>query len=225
MNNKTILIVDDESQIRKLLEINLVNQDYKVLMASTGEEGIHMAASHQPDLILLDLGLPDINGHEVLKQLKTWYMKPIIILSVQNSEFHIVKALDNGAEDYLGKPFRTGELLARIRNAMRHAGVKNNADKIQTGLLCIDLNSRTVTVNQELIKLTATEYELLTLLASNQSKVLTHQFILKQIWGPSFVEETQYLRVYIGQLRKKIEINSNDPKHIVTESGVGYRFF
>ena len=225
MNNKTILIVDDESQIRKLLEINLVNQDYKVLMASTGEEGIHMAASHQPDLILLDLGLPDINGHEVLKQLKTWYMKPIIILSVQNSEFDIVKALDNGAEDYLGKPFRTGELLARIRNAMRHAGVKNNADKIQTGLLCIDLNSRTVTVNQELIKLTATEYELLTLLASNQSKVLTHQFILKQIWGPSFVEETQYLRVYIGQLRKKIEINSNDPKHIVTESGVGYRFF
>jgi two-component system KDP operon response regulator KdpE len=225
MNNKTILIVDDESQIRKLLEINLVNQDYKVLMASTGEEGIHMAASHQPDLILLDLGLPDINGHEVLKQLKAWYMKPIIILSVQNSEFDIVKALDNGAEDYLGKPFRTGELLARIRNAMRHAGVKNNADKIQTGLLCIDLNSRTVTVNQELIKLTATEYELLTLLASNQSKVLTHQFILKQIWGPSFVEETQYLRVYIGQLRKKIEINSNDPKHIVTESGVGYRFF
>lgn len=225
MNNKTILIVDDESQIRKLLEINLVNQEYKVLMASTGEEGIHMAASHQPDLILLDLGLPDINGHEVLKQLKTWYMKPIIILSVQNSESDIVKALDNGAEDYLGKPFRTGELLARIRNAMRHAGVKNNADKIQTGLLCIDLNSRTVTVDQELIKLTATEYELLTLLASNQSKVLTHQFILKQIWGPSFVEETQYLRVYIGQLRKKIEINSNDPKHIVTESGVGYRFF
>ncbi len=225
MNNKIILIVDDESQIRKLLEINLENQDYKVLMASTGEEGIHMAASHQPDLILLDLGLPDINGHEVLKQLKTWYMKPIIILSVQNSESDIIKALDNGAEDYLCKPFRTGELLARIRNAMRHAEVNNHDNKIQTGLLCIDLNTRTVSVDQEIIKLTSTEYQLLTLLASNQGKVLTHQFILKQIWGPSFVEETQYLRVYIGQLRKKIEINSNDPKHIVTESGVGYRFF
>ncbi len=225
MNNKTILIVDDESQIRKLLEINLENQDYKVLMASTGEEGIHMAASHQPDLILLDLGLPDINGHEVLKQLKTWYMKPIIILSVQNSESDIIKALDNGAEDYLCKPFRTGELLARIRNAMRHAEVNNHDNKIQTGLLSIDLNTRTVSVDQEIIKLTSTEYQLLTLLASNQGKVLTHQFILKQIWGPSFVEETQYLRVYIGQLRKKIEINSNDPKHIVTESGVGYRFF
>lgn len=225
MNNKIILIVDDESQIRKLLEINLENQDYKVLMASTGEEGIHMAASHQPDLILLDLGLPDINGHEVLKQLKTWYMKPIIILSVQNSESDIIKALDNGAEDYLCKPFRTGELLARIRNAMRHAEVNNHDNKIQTGLLSIDLNTRTVSVDQEIIKLTSTEYQLLTLLASNQGKVLTHQFILKQIWGPSFVEETQYLRVYIGQLRKKIEINSNDPKHIVTESGVGYRFF
>ena len=225
MNNKTILIVDDESQIRKLLEINLENQDYKVLMASTGEEGIHMAASHQPDLILLDLGLPDINGHEVLKQLKTWYMKPIIILSVQNSESDIIKALDNGAEDYLCKPFRTGELLARIRNAMRHAEVNNHDNKIQTGLLSIDLNTRTVSVDQEIIKLTSTEYQLLTLLASNQGKVLTHQFILKQIWGPSFIEETQYLRVYIGQLRKKIEINSNDPKHIVTESGVGYRFF
>jgi len=225
MNNKTILIVDDESQIRKLLEINLENQDYKVLMASTGEEGIHMAASHQPDLILLDLGLPDLNGHEVLKQLKTWYMKPIIILSVQNSESDIIKALDNGAEDYLCKPFRTGELLARIRNAMRHAEVNNHDNKIQTGLLSIDLNTRTVSVDQEIIKLTSTEYQLLTLLASNQGKVLTHQFILKQIWGPSFVEETQYLRVYIGQLRKKIEINSNDPKHIVTESGVGYRFF
>ena len=225
MNNKIILIVDDESQIRKLLEINLENQDYKVLMASTGEEGIHMAASHQPDLILLDLGLPDINGHEVLKQLKTWYMKPIIILSVQNSETDIIRALDNGAEDYLCKPFRTGELLARIRNAMRHAEVNNHDNKIQTGLLSIDLNTRTVSVDQEIIKLTSTEYQLLTLLASNLGKVLTHQFILKQIWGPSFVEETQYLRVYIGQLRKKIEVNSNDPKHIVTESGVGYRFF
>ena len=225
MNKKTILIVDDESQIRKLLEINLENQDYKVLMASTGEEGIHMAASHQPDLILLDLGLPDINGHEVLKQLKTWYMKPIIILSVQNSETDIIRALDNGAEDYLCKPFRTGELLARIRNAMRHAEVNNHDNKIQTGLLSIDLNTRTVSVDQEIIKLTSTEYQLLTLLASNLGKVLTHQFILKQIWGPSFVEETQYLRVYIGQLRKKIEVNSNDPKHIVTESGVGYRFF
>lgn len=205
MNNKIILIVDDESQIRKLLEINLENQDYKVLMASTGEEGIHMAASHQPDLILLDLGLPDINGHEVLKQLKTWYMKPIIILSVQNSESDIIKALDNGAEDYLCKPFRTGELLARIRNAMRHAEVNNHDNKIQTGLLCIDLNTRTVSVDQEIIKLTSTEYQLLTLLASNQGKVLTHQFILKQIWGPSFVEETQYLRVYIGQLRRRLK--------------------
>jgi two-component system KDP operon response regulator KdpE len=225
MSSKSVLIIDDEPQIRKLLEINLENQDYKVLMATTGAEGIHLAASHQPDLVLLDLGLPDINGHEVLRQLKTWFMKPIIILSVLNSEADIVKALDNGAEDYLCKPFRTGELLARIRNAMRHSEIENNNNVIVTGQLNIDLNSRTVMFADKPIKLTATEYQLLTLLASNQSRVLTHQFILKQIWGPSFVEETQYLRVYIGQLRKKIEINSNDPEHIVTESGVGYRFY
>lgn len=224
MNKATILIIDDEPQIRKLLEITLDSNGYKVLQASTGKEGIITAASHPPELVLLDIGLPDKNGHEVLKELRTWYSRPIIMLSVQNSEEDIVKALDNGATDYLAKPFRSGELLARIRSALR--SLQNEAPEpvIKTCGLQIDLAMRAVKQNGETIKLTATEYSLLALLAINEGRVLTHQFILKEIWGVGYQTETQYLRVFVAQLRKKIEDDPNRPKHIITESGIGYRF-
>lgn len=224
MSKAEILIIDDEPQIRKLLEINLESNGYKVLQAANGKEGIILAANHPPDLILLDIGLPDKSGHEILKELRTWYNKAIIILSVQNSETDIVTALDNGATDYLIKPFRTGELLARIRSAIR----RNNTDENNTTAifsdLQIDFTARTVTKNNSLLKLTSTEYNLLSLFARNEGRVLTHQFILKEIWGVGLQTETQYLRVFVGTLRKKIEDNPNQPKHIITESGVGYRF-
>lgn len=224
MNRAEILIIDDEPQIRKLLQINLESNDYKVIQATNGKEGILLAASHPPDLILLDLGLPDISGHEILKKLREWYNKPIIILSVQNNETDIVEGLDNGATDYLSKPFRTGELLARIRSAIRRNQSVVNETTIVCGNLEIDLVARIAKKNSEALKLTSTEYNLLALFIKNEGKVLTHQYILKEIWGFGYLSETQYLRVFIGTLRKKIEDNPNNPQHIVTESGVGYRF-
>ncbi len=224
MNNAEILIIDDEPQIRKLLEITLESNDYKVLQAATGKEGILMAANHTPELILLDLGLPDKSGHEVLKELRTWYNKSIIILSVQNTENDIITALDNGATDYLTKPFRTGELLARIRSSIRRHMSEENNSLIICGELQIDLVARIVKQNDEIIKLTSTEYNLMALFAKNEGRVLTHQFILREIWGFNYQTETQYLRVFIGTLRKKIELIPNQPKHIITENGVGYRF-
>lgn len=219
-----ILIIDDEVQIRKLLEITLNNNDYHTLEASTAKEGISTAVVHPPDLIILDLGLPDEDGQIVLKKLREWYLGAIIILSVRSSEEDIIKALDNGANDYLTKPFRTGELLARIRTALRQTQLSPTVQKLEFDNLGIDLTSRTVTLDNEPLKLTATEYSLLTLLAKNDGKVLTHQYILKQIWGPGYTLQSQYLRVFVGQLRKKIEPNPNNPKFILTESGVGYRF-
>lgn len=224
MNKAEILIIDDEPPIRKLLEITLESNDYKVWQAETGKAGIIMAANHPPELILLDIGLPDKSGHEVLKELRTWYNKSIIILSVQNSETDIVAALDNGATDYLTKPFRSAELLARIRSAIRRNQFANTDNKIICGDLEIDIVARVVHKNNEVLKLTATEFNLLALLAKNEGRVLTHQFILKEIWGVGSQTETQYLRVFVGTLRKKIETNHNKPQHIFTESGVGYRF-
>jgi two-component system KDP operon response regulator KdpE len=224
MNEAHILIVDDEPQIRKLLEITLQGNNYKVSEAATAKEGLMMAANHPPDLVLLDLGLPDENGHAVLQKLREWYNRPIIILSVQSSEEDIVKALDNHATDYLVKPFRTGELLARIRSALRKTASEENNPVISFADLQIDLAARTVKRKNDLIKVTSTEYNLLALFAKNEGKVLTHHHILRQVWGPGFTLETQYLRVFIAQLRKKIEDNPNQPKYIVTESGVGYRF-
>ena len=223
MNKAEILVIDDEPQIRKLLEITLESNDYKVWLAETGKEGVIMAANHPPELIILDIGLPDKNGHEILKELRTWYNNAIIILSVQNSETDIVSALDNGATDYLTKPFRTAELLARIRSAIRRNQTQNMSSIIECGNLQIDLAARTVKKNDELLKLTSTEFNLISLFAKNEGRVLTHQFILKEIWGVGFQTETQYLRVFVGSLRKKIEDNPNQPKHIITESGVGYR--
>ncbi|HMR42493.1 MAG TPA: response regulator transcription factor [Saprospiraceae bacterium] len=224
MSKTDILVIDDEPQIRKLLQITLESNDYKVIQAANGKEGLILAANHPPELILLDIGLPDHSGHEILKELREWYNKAIIILSVQNSEADIVKALDNGATDYLAKPFRTGELLARIRSSIR----KNNFDNNDTTIVCneleIDLTGRVVKKNDSVLKLTSTEYSLLALFMKNQGKVLTHQYILKEIWGLAYQTETQYLRVFVAQLRKKIEDNPNNPRHIITQSGVGYRF-
>lgn len=224
MNKAEILIIDDESQIRKLLEITLESHDYKVIQAANAKEGIIKSANHPPDLILLDLGLPDNNGQQVLKQLREWYQKPIIILSVQSDEENIVTALDNGANDYLTKPFRTGELIARIKSSLRSFTKDETITTISTNDVYIDLTSRIVKKGSNTIKLTSTEYNLLALLAKNEGKVLTHQYLLRQIWGPGYIEQSQYLRVFIAQLRKKIEDDANHPKIIITESGVGYRF-
>ncbi|MEZ4933178.1 MAG: response regulator transcription factor [Saprospiraceae bacterium] len=224
MNKAEILIIDDEPQIRKLLQINLESNNYKVKQASTGKEGLILSANHPPDLILLDIGLPDKSGHQVLKELREWYNKPVIILSVQDKETDIVSALDNGATDYLTKPFRTGELLARIRSAIRRSQNTVNNQTIICGDIEIDFAARIVKRNGEILKLTSTEYNILALFIKNEGKVLTHQYILKEIWGLNYQTETQYLRVFVGTLRKKIEENPNNPQHIVTENGVGYRF-
>jgi len=224
MNRAEILIIDDEPQIRKLLEITLQTNGYMPRSAMTAKEGMIMASNHPPELIILDLGLPDMNGHEVLQKLREWFTNPILILSVQKSESDIIKALDNGANDYLSKPFRTGELLARIRSALRNSLGDDVNTEIDFGGLQIDLQSRAVKKNTELIKLTSTEYSLLALFARNEGKVLTHQFLLRAIWGPGYINQSQYLRVFIAQIRKKIEDDPNRPVFLLTESGVGYRF-
>jgi len=224
MNRPEILVIDDEEQMRRLLEIILKSNDFAVNQSSTAKEGLIAAANHPPDLIILDLGLPDESGHAVLQKLRQWFTHPVIILSVQNNEEDIVNALDNGANDYLVKPFRTSELLARIRSALRRYGPGSNESTLHFNDLEVDLIARTVRKNSEPVKLTVTEYALLALLIQNEGKVLTHQFLLKEIWGPSYVEQSQYLRVYIAQLRKKIEDDPNRPVHLITEPGVGYRF-
>lgn len=223
-NKDEILVIDDEPQIQKLLRITLESNGYKVVLASDGTEGIHLAANHTPALIILDLGLPDKSGHDILLELREWFDKAIIILSVQNSEKDIIKALDNGATDYLSKPFRTGELLARIRSSIRLNQNTDTSHMIKADDLEIDLALRSVTIDGEPVKLTSTEYNLVALFARNQGKVLTHQFILKEIWGVGAQTETQYSRVFVAQLRKKLERNPAHPKHFITESGVGYRF-
>ncbi len=224
MNRIKVLVIDDEPQIRKLLQINLESHGYQVLQASSGREGVQLAASFSPELIILDLGLPDQSGKEILKALREWYCSPIFILSVQDREADIVEALDNGATDYLTKPFRTGELLARIRGAIRRNQVPINTNTLCFGDLELDLVARLVRKNEELIKLTSKEYQLLLLFAKNEGKVLTHNFLLREVWGFSYQTETQYLRVFVASLRKKIEDDPNSPKHLFTENRVGYRF-
>lgn len=220
----SILIIDDELQIRRLLEITLSANGYKISEASSGKEGLALAASLQPILILLDLGLPDADGLEILKKLREWYEKPIIILSVRNSEDDIVKALDFRANDYLTKPFRTRELLARIRVAIRQNQSASDKPVLEFGSLIIDLANHTARKNNQLLKLTSTEFSLLALLSKNEGRVLTHQYILKEVWGMAYIEQTQYLRVFIAQLRKKVEDDHTRPKLLNTESGIGYRF-
>ena len=224
MNKRQILVIDDESQIRKLLEITLSTNDFEVKLAENGLEGIRFAATYQPDLIMLDLGLPDVDGQKVLQQLREWFLNPIMILSVKSEESEIVKALDNGANDYLIKPFRTQELLARVRSHMRNHIKETSEPIISSSNFSIDLIARIVKVNNEEVKLTQTEFNLLAILAKNEGKVLTHQYLLKEIWGKSYSDQTQYLRVFVAQLRKKIEKDANHPEMILTESGIGYRF-
>lgn len=222
--DEIILVIDDEKQIRRLLEITLTANGYKVLLSSNGKDGLVDAATQHPSLILLDLGLPDIDGQEILKKLREWYQKPIIILSVRDSEAEIIRALDNGANDFLAKPFRSGELLARIRVALRAGNNMSDTSEMTFGALRIDMASHVVRKNKEILKLTATEFSLLLLLARNSGRVLTHQYILKEVWGYGYIEQTQYLRVFVAQLRKKIEDNPSKPTLLITESGIGYRF-
>jgi two-component system, OmpR family, KDP operon response regulator KdpE len=224
MNKQEILVIDDEPQIRKLLEITLETNGYIFRQATSAKEGLIMAENHPPAMILLDLGLPDENGHQVLQKLRKWYTSPIIILSVQKNETDIIRALDNGANDYLSKPVRTGELLARIRSALRENFSEDGDKEFAFADLVVDLTARTVKKNNEVIKFTATEFNLLALLVKNEGKVLTHQYLLRAIWGPGYINQSQYLRVFIAQIRKKIENDPNHPEFLHTESGVGYRF-
>lgn len=222
--NRNILIIDDEVQIRRLLEISLSSYEFNTFFAENGKQGLVAAATHHPELILLDLGLPDMDGLELLVRLREWYTRPIIILSVRNSEEDIVNALDKGANDYLTKPFRSGELIARIRAAIRSGEEREDTPSLEFGDLSIDMINHVVRKSGEIVKLTTTEFSLLTLLAKNSGRVLTHQFILKEVWGYGYLEQTQYLRVFIAQLRKKIEDKPANPVLLITESGIGYRF-
>ena len=222
--HETILVIYDEVQIRRLLEITLSSNGFKISEATNGKEGLIAAATQHPSLIILDLGLPDTDGIEILKKIREWYQKPIIILSVKNSEDDIIRALDNGANDFITKPFRTMELLARIRVALRHSPGNEVNPILAFGKLTIDLVNHTARKNDEIIKLTSTEFSLLAMLAKNSGRVLTHQSILKEIWGFGYIGQTQYLRVFMAQLRKKIEDDPAKPKFLITESGIGYRF-
>lgn len=224
MATDTILVIDDEAQIRMLLEITLSAQGYHIAEASTGREGIAMAASVSPACIILDLGLPDMSGHDVLKRLREWYFRPVIILSVRNAEEEIVRALDSGANDYLTKPFRSGELMARIRMSIRQSQGLDSSPVVTIGPLSVDIENHILRKEDAIIKLTPTEFSLLSLLVRYQGRVLTHQYILREIWGPGYIEQTQYLRVFVAQLRKKIEDNPLKPTFLLTESGIGYRF-
>ena len=222
-NPVKILVIDDEPQIRKFLKISLESHNYKILESESGKDGLVQAAMNHPELIILDLGLPDEDGLDILKIFREWSSTPVIVLSVRNSEHDKIHALDNGADDYVTKPFSIGELLARIRVAMRHTIPTEDLKIFKTGRLAVDLVNRTVKIDEKTIKLTATEYSILRLFVVNSGKVLTHKHILKEIWGNPFADDTQYLRVFIAQIRKKIEENPSTPKLLVTESGVGYR--
>ena len=220
---KNILVIDDEIQIRRLLKIALEDSGYTVFEAEDGKKGIQETINHKPSTILLDLGLPDEDGQSILKKIREFSDVPVIILSVRNSAKDIITALDSGANDYLTKPFNIGELLARIRASLRYYQPEQSSPVFKNGNITIDFSSRTVKNKEEIVKLTTTEFSLLALFIRNAGKVLTHQYILKEIWGKPFSDETQYLRVYIAQLRKKFEDDHTKPKIFLTESGVGYR--
>ena len=219
-----ILVIEDEQPIRRLLKASLGADGYRVSEASTGKEGLRTATSLPPDLIILDLGLPDLDGQEVLQQLREWYTSPIIILSARDQEAQKVKALDHGADDYVTKPFGTGELLARIRTALRHAqGAGQQATVVQIGDIEVDLGARVVQRNGQPVHLTPLEYKLFVTMLKHAGKVLTHRFLLREVWGPLDSHENHYLRVFVASLRRKLERESARPKLILTEQGVGYR--
>jgi two-component system, OmpR family, KDP operon response regulator KdpE len=221
-----ILVVDDEPQILRALKTILSSSRFRVLSATTGEQALAVAAAEQPDVIILDLTLPDMDGINVCEQIREWTRTPIIVLSVRDSESDKVASLDKGADDYLTKPFNIQELLARIRVALRHStqSIGNKETLIQSGGLSVDLARHVTLMNGNEVKLTSTEFKLLSYLAANPDRVLTHQAILTHVWGFEESSHLEYLRVYIGQLRKKIELDPDNPKILITDPGVGYRF-
>jgi two-component system KDP operon response regulator KdpE len=221
-----ILLIDDEPQIRRFLRAALTTRSYRLIEAADGQDGLVQTARQQPDLIILDLGLPDMDGLEVTRQLREWTQTPILVLSARGQEADKVAALDLGADDYLTKPFGVSELLARIRVALRHGtrpDAGESAPVFTTGPLRVDLARRQVFVDNREVHLTPIEYSLLAILVRHAGKVLTHRQLLREVWGPSYATESQYLRVYMGQLRHKLEKNPAHPQFLRTEQGVGYR--
>ena len=221
-----VLVIDDEPQILRALRTILAEHKFRVTTASTGEEGLALAAAQPPDVVILDLGLPRMSGLEVCAQLREWTQVPVIVLSARDTEHDKVRALDEGADDYLTKPFGIDELLARIRVALRHSAQAQGSPEpvVTAGNLRIDLARHLVTRGEAEVKLTATEFKLLAYLAANEGRVLTHHTILAQVWGPEYADHTEYLRVYMRQLRKKLEDDPDHPQHLLTEPGIGYRF-
>jgi two-component system, OmpR family, KDP operon response regulator KdpE len=222
----TVLVIDDEPQILRFLEPALQSENWRVLGAQSGQEALVQASTRAPDVILLDLGLPDIDGLEVLKRLREWSTVPIIILSARGEDAIKVKALDSGADDYLTKPFSVAELLARLRVALRNAARREAADgspEFSTGELRVDLLRRQVWVSGSEVHLTPLEYKLLCVLVKHAGRVLTHRFLMREVWGEAYLQETHYLRIYMRQLRHKLEADPARPRHLQTEPGVGYR--
>jgi len=221
--SKTVLVIDDEIQMRRLLRACLERNGYEVVEAATGDAGLDAALSHRPCAVLLDLGLPDIDGQEVLKRLREWSQVPVVVVSVRGQEADKITALDNGANDYLTKPFGAGELLARLRAAQRSAQPPTTTEAFRSGPLRVDLTTRTVKVKGRIVHLSATEYSLLHLFVKHAGKVLTHGQILREVWSTDDMEKTGYLRVYMAYLREKLEANPAEPELLVTEPGIGYR--
>jgi two-component system KDP operon response regulator KdpE len=223
--DRHILVIEDEQPIRRFLRASLTNEGYRVSEAVSGEEGLRMASGQPPDLVILDLGLPDLEGQDVLERLREWYTSPIIVLSAREQESEKIKALDHGADDYVTKPFAVGELLARMRTAFRHSNrTVSESTRFAIGDLCVDLSARLVTRKGTEVHLTPIEYKLLTTLIKHSGKVLTHRFLLREVWGPQNSQETHYLRVFVASLRGKLEDDPARPRFLVTEQGVGYRF-
>lgn len=220
-----VLIVEDEQPIRRFLRASLVAAGYRIAEAGTGEDGLRLAVQQPPDLVILDLGLPGIDGQQVLLRLREWLSAPIVVLSAREQEKQKVEALDAGADDYVTKPFGVGELLARIRTALRHANrLASESSVVSMGDLRVDLAARLVFRADQQVHLTPLEYKLLVTLLKHPGKVLTHRFLLREVWGPQDSQETHYLRVFVASLRRKLEADSARPRYILTEPGVGYRF-
>jgi two-component system KDP operon response regulator KdpE len=220
-----VLVVEDEAQMSRFLRATLPSQGYRIVEATTGKQALVEVATRAPDLILLDLGLPDLDGVEVTRRLREWTATPIIVLSARGQENDKIEALDAGADDYLTKPFAAGELLARMRVALRNAarGPGGIEPVFETGELSVDLGARRVFVGDREVRLTRTEYNLLAMLVRNAGKVVTHRQLLKEVWGPGSVDQSHYVRVYMAQLRHKLEADPARPRYLVTETGVGYR--
>jgi two-component system KDP operon response regulator KdpE len=226
LDKELLLLIEDEPQMRRFLRVTLQNHGYRLIEVPSGKEGLIQATTRNPDVVLLDLGLPDMDGLEVTKSLREWSEVPIIVISAREQEEDKIRALDAGADDYLTKPFGAGELLARIRVALRHKILLQTTQKDPVFILDslkVDLAARQVFVNEKEIHLTPIEYRLLAVLIKNAGKVITHSHLLKEVWGPVYGSQTQYLRVYMTQLRRKLESNPAQPKFLINEPGIGYR--